>query len=426
MLWSLYVPLAYLLIFAAWMLRITWRARSSLGQTNLEISQLENVLKDLKANRRESDTVERWLGETYAFIAKNSYSKQNPVIELINRFYAMRDLASPNVFAALDSISNRELDKLEGPRETPNSLLLLGIMGTVVGMVTALSTFGVIGARDATQTIDIGRIIGSMFVAFISTGLALVFSVTTRGYVEKVTMHQSDMLAELEGYAFTHLAPLLLPKQDRVAQQRFHELMDHQQTLLGESLEKGATTLDNFAASIEQTQHITHLLNETMSKNATVVGQLGQRITSDLNTVSSDVSSKLLQSLQVINKDLTQHRAGLEGSFKDARTILEEEKRLSLQQSELLQRRIAETIEVLRENNNTLVKSFNTMTSHYATYTERQTASIEALRQEVTALSDRLVSSQEVYQQTFFENVQSFLRGQFDELARTLGLGRRR
>jgi biopolymer transport protein ExbB/TolQ len=424
MIWSLYVPLAFLFIFAVWMFRVTWRARSSLKQTELEISQLENILKDLKANRREYESVERWLGETYAFIAKNSYSKQNPIIELINRFYAMRDLASPNIFAALDSISNRELDKLERPRETPNSLLLLGLMGTVVGMVTALSTFRF--EQQADGGIDIGRIIGAMFLAFIATGLALVLSVTTRNYVEKVAMHQSDMLAELEGYAFTHLAPLLLPKQDRVAQQRFHELMNQQQTLLGESLEKGADVLGKFSDTIEETQRTTHLLNEAMSKNATVVSQLGQKITGDLNNISSEVSSKLLQSLQVINKDLTQHRAGLDSSFKDARTILEEEKRLSLQQSELLQRRIAETVEVLRENNNTLVKSFNTMTSHYATYTERQTASLEALRQEVNALSNRLVDAQEVYQQTFLESVQSFLRTQFDELARTLGLGRRR
>jgi biopolymer transport protein ExbB/TolQ len=424
MIWSLYVPLAFLFIFAVWMLRVTWRARSSLKQTELEITQLENILKDLKANRREYESVERWLGETYAFIAKNSYSKQNPIIELINRFYAMRDLASPNIFAALDSISNRELDKLERPRETPNSLLLLGLMGTVVGMVTALSTFRF--EQQADGGIDIGRIIGAMFLAFIATGLALVLSVTTRNYVEKVAMHQSDMLAELEGYAFTHLAPLLLPKQDRVAQQRFHELMNQQQTLLGESLEKGADVLGKFSDTIEETQRTTHLLNEAMSKNATVVSQLGQKITGDLNNISSEVSSKLLQSLQVINKDLTQHRAGLDSSFKDARAILEEEKRLSLQQSELLQRRIAETVEVLRENNNTLVKSFNTMTSHYATYTERQTASLEALRQEVNALSNRLVDAQEVYQQTFLESVQSFLRTQFDELARTLGLGRRR
>jgi biopolymer transport protein ExbB/TolQ len=424
MLWSLYVPLAFLLIFAVWMLRVTWRARSSLKQTDLETTQLENVLKELKSNRRENESVERWLGETYAFIAKNSYSKQNPIIEMINRFYAMRDLASPNIFAALDSISNRELDKLERPRETPNSLLLLGLMGTVVGMVTALSTFRL--EQQADGGIDIGRIIGAMFLAFIATGIALVLSVTTRNYVEKVATHQSDMIAELEGYAFTHLAPLLLPKQDRAAQQRFHELMNEQQTLLGETLEKGAETLDNFSETIAQTQRTTHLLNESMSKNAAAISQVGQKITGDLNAVSGEVSGKLLQALQTVNKELTQHRAGLEGSFKDARTILEEEKRLSLQQSELLQRRIAETVEVLRENNNTLVKSFNTMTSHYATYTERQTASLEALRQEVNTLSNRLVDSQEAYQQTFMESVQSFLRSQFDELARTLGLARRR
>ena len=336
----------------------------------------------------------------------------------------MRDLASPNIFAALDSISNRELDKLERPRETPNSLLLLGLMGTVVGMVTALSTFRL--EQQADGGIDIGRIIGAMFLAFIATGIALVLSVTTRNYVEKVATHQSDMIAELEGYAFTHLAPLLLPKQDRAAQQRCHELMNQQQTLLGETLEKSAETLDNFSETIAQTQRTTHLLNESMSKNAAAISQVGQKITGDLNAVSGEVSGKLLQALQTVNKDLTQHRAGLDGSFKDARTILEEEKRLSLQQTELLQRRIAETVEVLRENNNTLVKSFNTMTSHYATYTERQTTSLEALRQEVNTLSNRLVDSQEAYQQTFMESVQSFLRTQFDELARTLGLARRR
>jgi biopolymer transport protein ExbB/TolQ/archaellum component FlaC len=421
MIWSLYVPLATLLLFAAWMGRITWRARQSLRQTDAEIRQLENVIKDLKANRRENENVERWLGDTYAFIAKNSYSKQNPLIELINRFYAMRDLAAPNIFAALESISNRELDKLERPRETPNSLLLLGLMGTVVGMVTALSTFGIINQQQGNETIDIGRIIGAMFVAFISTGLALILSVTTRSYVEKVALHQSDMLSELEGYAFTHLAPLLLPKQDRVAQQRFHELMDHQQTLLGESLEKSSNTLGKFSSAIEQTQKVTQALNESLGKNATTLAQVGQRVTSDLGVVSSEVSTKLLHALQAVNKDLAQQRAGLESSFKDARAILEEEKRLSLQQSELLQRRIAETIEVLRDNNNALVKSFNTMTSHYATFTERQTASLEALRQEVAQLSDRLVTSQETYQKTFMQSVQDFIRSQFEELARSFG-----
>lgn len=421
MIWSLYVPLATLLIFAAWMGRITWRARQSLRQTNLEITQLEQVLKDLKANRREHENVERWLGDTYAFIAKNSYSKENPLIEIINRFYAMRELASPNVFAALDSISNREMDKLERPREVPNSLLLLGLMGTVVGMVTALSTFGIVNQQQVGETIDIGRIIGAMFLAFISTGLALVLSVSTRGYVERVAAHQSDMLAELEGYAFTTLAPLLLPKQDRVVQQKFHDLMGQQQAMLGESLEKSSSTLNKFSSAIDQTHKVTQALNDSLGKNATTLAQVGQRVTSDFGAVSNEVSNKLLQALQAVNKDLAQQRTGLESSFKDARVILEEEKRLSLQQSELLQRRIAETIEVLRDNNNALVKSFNTMTSHYATYTERQTASIESLRQEVAQLSERLVTSQETYQKTFMQNVQDFIRHQFEELSRSLG-----
>ncbi len=426
MIWSVYLPLVSVILFAAWMLRSALRARASLRNVRLEVAQLQEVLKTLKSNRREGDNLERWLGDTYGFVTKNSFSKNNPLLELITRFYAMRDLAAPDVFAALDSISEREQDKLEIARETPNSLLLLGIMGTVVGMVTALSTFGAVGLQGGAPNIDVGRIIGSMFLAFISTGIALILSVIIRDYAEKVALQQSEMLAEIEGYAFTHLAPYLLPKHDTHVQRRFHELMDHQQSLMSESLEKSSSTLSNFSNTIEGAQKLTHQLSDAMTKNATAVSQLGQRVTADLSLVSGEVSSKLLEALHVINKDLSQQRSGLEGSFKDARLILEEEKRLSLQQTEALQRRYAETVKQLNENNLALVRSFNAMATHYATHTEQQTATLEALRKEVAQLSERLVVSQEKYQQTFLQTVQDYIRSQFEELTRGLGMLRRR
>lgn len=424
MIWSVYLPIVSLIIFAAWMIRIALRARTSLKKVRLEIAQLADILKTLKNNRRENENVERWLGDTYAYVTKNSFSKNNPLVELISRFYAMRDLAAPDVFAALESINEREMDKLELARETPNSLLLLGIMGTVVGMVTALSTFAVASSRGGAPDLDIGRIIGSMFLAFISTGIALVLSVTTRGYAEQVAAEQSEMLSELEGYSFTHLAPLLLPKHDTHVQRRFHELVDRQQTLMNDSLERSSETLTKFSHTIEGAQKLTSKLSDTMTQNAAAVSQWGQQVTKELQAVSSDVSSKLIDALNVINKDLTQQRSGIDNSFKDARVILEEEKRLSLQQTEALQRRYAETIKQLNENNLALVRSFNAMATHYATHTEQQTASLEALRKEVAQLSDRLVVSQEKYQQTFLQTVQTYIRSQFEELTR--GLGRRR
>jgi biopolymer transport protein ExbB/TolQ len=424
MIWSVYLPIVSLVIFAVWMIRIALRARGSLNKVRLEISQLTEILKHLKNNRRENDNVERWLGDTYAYVTKNSFSKNNPLVELISRFYAMRELASPDVFAALESVNEREMDKLELAREAPNSLLLLGIMGTVVGMVTALSTFAVANTAGGAPDLDIGRIIGAMFLAFISTAIALILSVATRGYAEKVSAEQSEMLSELEGYSFTHLAPYLLPKNDLNAQRYFHELMNRQQTLMSESLERSSETLTKFSTSIEGAQKLTSKLSDTMTQNAAAVSQWGQQVTKELQVVSGDVSSKLIDALNVINKDLTQHRGGIENSFKDARVILEEEKRLSLQQTEALQRRYAETIKQLNENNLALVRSFNAMATHYATHTEQQTASLEALRKEVSVLSERLVDSQERYQQTFLQTVQAYIRSQFEELTR--GLGRRR
>ncbi len=425
MIWSIYVPIASLLLFFIWMLRITLRARASLRKVNLETDQITTVLEELRKTRRFTEHHEYWLDDTYNFITRNSNIDNNPLLELVNRFHAMRSLAAPDVAAALQSISDREVDKLEIARETPNSLLLLGIMGTVIGMVIALANFGLAGLQGEGATLSIGRIMGSMFIAFISTGFALLMSVTTRGYLEKVSIHQSDMLADLESYAFNYLAPLLLPKQDSAMQQQFQELLDRQQILLGESLEKSSVTLDKFTGAIDQAQQVTKGLASSLSENASTVAKVGHRMSNDLNQVSNEVSSKLLIGLSRIDQDLAAHRLGIESSHNEAQARFEEERHWNLQQAELLHERFQETIKLLERNNLELLKGFTNMSAHLAEQVERQTQSLDGLRQDLGSLSDRLVEGQERQHATFLQTVQSFLQEQFNDLARSFGLKRR-
>ena len=425
MIWSIYVPIASLLLFFVWMLRITLRARASLQRVNLETDQITGVLEDLRKTRRFTEHHEYWLDDTYNFITRNSNIDNNPLLELVNRFHAMRSLAAPDVAAALQSISDREVDKLEIARETPKSLLLLGIMGTVIGMVIALANFGLAGLQGEGSTLSIGRIMGSMFIAFISTGFALLMSVTTRGYLEKVTLRQSDMLSELESYAFNYLAPLLLPKQDSAMQQQFQELLDRQQILLGESLEKSSVTLEKFTGAIDQAQQVTKGLASSLSENASTVAKVGHRMSNDLNQVSNEVTSKLMIALNRIDKDLTEHRSSLEASQKEAQLRYEDERRWNLQQSELLQERFQETIHLLERNNLELLKGFTNMSAHLAEQIEQQTRSLENLRQDVNILSERLLEGQERQHASFLATVQTFIQDQFNELARSFGLRRR-
>jgi hypothetical protein len=107
---------------------------------------------------------------------------------------------------------------------------------------------------------------------------------------------------------------------------------------------------------------------------------------------------------------------------RDTQMSIEKEKRTSLQQTEILHRRFSETIEVLKENNLELTRNLNTMTRHFVAHTEEQTATIQALRQDVSQLSERLVDSQERYQQTFLETIQTYLQDQFGEFAKGFGL----
>ncbi|MCA9838612.1 MAG: MotA/TolQ/ExbB proton channel family protein [Trueperaceae bacterium] len=425
MIWSIYVPIASLILFFIWMLRITLRARASLQTVNSDIDQISGVLEDLRKTRRFTEHHEYWLDDTYNFITRNSSIDNNPLLELINRFYAMRFLASPDVAAALQSISDREVDKLEIARETPNSLLLLGIMGTVIGMVIALASFGLAGLQGEGATLSIGRIMGSMFIAFISTGFALLMSVTTRGYLEKVTLRQSDMLAELESYAFNYLAPLLLPKQDSAMQQQFQGLLERQQTLLGESLEKSSSSLDKFISAIDQAQQLTKGLSSSLSENASTVAKVGHRMSTDLNQVSNDVSTKLIATIGRIDKDLSDHRHQLQSHYQDAQMQFEQERKWNLQQAELLNDRFNKTIELLERNNLELLKGFTNMSAHLAEQVETQTESLEGLRQDLRILGERLSESQERHHASLMQNVQQFLSDQFNELARSLGLRRR-
>ena len=424
MLWSVYLPAASLLFFFVFMLVLSLRALSSLRTLSSEIDQLTGVVEDLKANRTFGEPSERWLGDTYSYITQGSFRHGNPLVELVNRFYAMSDMASPDLSGALSSISEREMDKLELARETPSSLLLLGILGTVVGMIVAFSTFSAVDLQEGAG-LDFGRIIGPAFLAFISTGIALFLSLILRALTERVAIRQGDMLAEFESYAFTHLAPLLLPKQDRALQRQFHELMERQQTLIGASLDRSAETLSAFSSTITGAQEVTRDLNEAMKANTSSLSGVGERITGDLTKVNEQMSAQLLETLRMIGEDLSEQRSALDAVAQEARSALEEEKRATLQQAETLRRNALSASNLVEVKTNELVKSIDSMTSRLTAQSAEQTAAVRDLRDELTTLSERLVESQERYQQTFLQTVQAFLQEQFEEIGRSLGLRRR-
>lgn len=447
MIWSIVIPLVTLALFTFWMVRIALRAHRSLKQIDAEVAQLSELLDELSLERGGEEAIEDWLGTTYTYIAKNSFSKNNPLIELIRRFYAMSELASPDLLAALESVISREDEKLEPARETPGQLLLLGIMGTVVGMVVALSTFSATNPQEGAMALNIGQILSSMFLAFISTGIALFLSVAVRAQLERVGRRQADMLSALESYAFTQLAPRFLPKQDRVVQQRFHELIERQQQQLAEALEKATRTLDAFLRTLSGAEALARELSTTMRAGSERAQQLGKQLSGELQQVGAALTGKLLDGLELVSRELAAQHASFKGntremlaaleassratqqafetSSRDALLALEHEKHLLQQNYERLQERFAETITLLNDNNVKLVRNMSAMTKHFAAQSEAQTAAVEALRQDVLKLAERLEAAQERYQKTFLETVQDFLYQQFSELARSLGLRRR-
>ena len=420
---SLYLPLASLVIFILWMLRLAWRAEASLRRLRQEIDGIRRALNDLKVRIVPEDR-ERWLNETFAYVQRTSLSGRNPLLDLINRIYAMRELARPDLTGVLSSISERELDKLEPARETPGNLLLLGIMGTVVGMVIALSTFGAGGLQGDRDSIDIGRILSSMFLAFLSTGLALLFSVFVRNRYEQVSIEQSDMLADIEGYAYTHLAPYLLPKHDHVLQQRFYEMVNTQQSMLSHSLEKSSAMVGDVLAAVTEAQGVTQSLGDSLVQSVSLLASERQNLAA-LQKASGTMTGKLPEQLSLTLGELSKQRGELKQFYHDMRKAVEEEKRATFQQSEMFRQRYASTLEFQKDNNMELIHRLATITDKLGAQAERQTAVVESLRHDLNILSERLIVAQEVQQESFENNIQSFLQKQFAELTRIFSRQRR-
>ena len=419
---STLVPLVSLVLFGFWMLRIFFGALGKIKQVRGEVSQVGQALEAVRFMRRGENT-DQWLSDIYAAIVQKSYSTANPLIELINRVYAVRDMATPDLAGALGSVSEREVEKLDPPREVPGTLLLLGIMGTVLGMAIALASFGIGGIGSGN--IDVGQILSSMFLAFLSTGLALFLSVILRARVEEATTEQAELLSDLDTYAFTQLAPVLFPRNLQALQNSFFNLLEEQRQTLSGSAEKTASLLDGVSASLEQMHNLIDKLESQANISTDAVTRAGQGIAQDLSSVRNELSTGVLQELKSVSEELGKQREGLRSTYESTLKRVEADKQTTTKQAETLQWRYAESQKQMEESNASLIRSLDNLVTTVSQQSAAQTDAILALKTQIGELSESFATSQEVYQQTFLERMREMIREQFNDLANNVGLRRR-
>ena len=409
------LPFVILGFFVLWMILVSLRAFRKLAQVRSDISQVGQALEAVRFMRRGEDT-DQWLSDIYATIVQKSYSTANPLIELINRVYAVRDMATPDLASALNGVSERELEKLDPPREVPGTLLLLGIMGTVVGMAVALASFGLSGSTSGN--IDITRIFGSMFLAFISTGVALLLSVIIRGRAEQVTTEQAELLSDLDTYAFTQLAPVLFPRNLQALQESFFTLLEEQRQTLSGSTEKTVNLLEGVGTALEQMHELVARLEAQANVSTDAVTQAGQDIAKDLSQVRSQLSSGFLQELKLVSEELGKQREGLRSTYEGTLKRVEADKQTTTKQAETLQWRYAESQKQMEQSNAQLVQSLDKLVSTVSQQSSTQTDAILSLKTRVAELSESFETSQETYQRTFLERMREMIREQFSDLMR--------
>ena len=379
--WPLVASIAILIGFLVWMGLISYREFRFLRAFSSKVDDSIELMEELDdtLSVRPPSTFEELDQIIRAIASGNRLNDTNPLIDVLDRFSSSRALASPDLHATLQSIGDREADRLERSRAAPNTLLLLGITGTVVGLILALLSFAVGGNLLDQSSIDLSGIMRSMFIAFLSTLAALSLSILIRRDLGTAIEKQAHLIDDLEGFAFKRLAPMVMPKSDVATQQELARVIERHTRIFDATVQNGLAALHGLYTVIGETQSVTNELNESIRRHSGIVGGFVEEIGREMKSVRHETRQALADFTATLASSRDEHarqRSDLERSFRDMRSDVEESKRRTIDAGEAAQAKLEQATAAVIEGNAKLGETMGAMMDEFSRTTGNLTVHI--------------------------------------------------
>lgn len=321
------------------------------------------------------------------------------LVDAWDRASALRSLTSADPRAVTDSLQVVDEARLYHLRQRPNQLMLLGLLGTVLGLSLTLGEFAPqlktalssLESGGTPQQLNAGLegLLDRMKVAFVCTFWGVGASLlVTRLLVAPAQLRRDRLQAELERLVAYDLIPRIW-MQSAVLQEKMEQALSHNRQWMGEMQALFTAQLEQFAAHTGRAIQDLQGAGQTLNSTALAASSAVQEAAAALQTTSTTVDRS--------GDVLTQGVRSLEAQLGRSISALEHNLQTLQGQHSEFQTAQARQLEVGAAQQETLQQALAQFTGTTVMLQERLDATTQELRsgaQALAAQGDRLVESQ--------------------------------
>lgn len=380
--------------------------KTQLGSTQTEIKG-----DSVNTSLTEEDGIEfvnRLLVERISSANKNK-QEIDLVTKAVNAVFKSRE-TEPDLEAIATMLSQEEASLLSFPRVAPNLIFTSGLLGTVFGLIFTLMALGeqvrtVAGTDTMLSVNDLIKQLGNAFepmqTAFWATIGGIAFAILTGFVTSRTSFKQSELLAKVQDFVLTAVAPIVLPKRPEVMVQQLERVVSESRKLLEgvpKALESAAnrfetsltTTVDYFKRTISELNAV----SKAVQKTASEVGQGAVAIKQGIEEVGKS------------SEDLRKYHDELKGVYSQIADRFEAT-RAKLEETGIEQ--IARAAEIKSD----IVKMTEEIISRFSTSSEQMTSlynSITSIDKTIRSSLDELWSDTRSKFDNLFEKVEDVIK----------------
>lgn len=276
------------------------RAAGLLAREHESVRYLEARLDDLQDKQVAVDA------ETYAAIVQG-LSPGSLASHMVRATWRMRGLVDPSVDGLLQHVRGYVLPQLASLRSAPNTLLLIGLFGTVAGLGATVAELApqlrsaLFAENPMALTESMSNTLHEMQSTFAATLWGILSALVTAWIVRGVMRRHQAVVARAQDVFLGAVAPSLLPSSTAAQMESLsavlYESRDHMANVAG-LMETAAT---RFQGVLEAT---------------------GSTMTSSIDQLAS-ISDAMRESLTSLSHDVQASAASLDNSTRDLRSSAE-------------------------------------------------------------------------------------------------------
>jgi hypothetical protein len=226
-------------------------------------------------------------------------------------------LATPDVSAALRAIWGEDDPRLGIIRPIPNLLMLIGLLGTILGLAATVGSLGPQVQQSASASGPeqlakaLGATLGTMQAAFGASLWGIVLSAISSLLLGLASSVRSRLFGTLEAFVLSELVPAVFPRASEAQFERQMKLIKATANIFGnfdatmkESIKQFDTMMQKSGMAIVQNlddlEKITNEMRGTLGQITQGVGSLGQKLadSAEILARSQDITAKTFAELQ--------------------------------------------------------------------------------------------------------------------------------